>query len=216
MFTGIIEEIGNIIAIKKENNSAYIKIGASTVLDGTKIGDSIAVNGACQTVIKMGDDWFDVFSSYETLSLTTLGNIKIGDKVNLERALRLCDRLGGHLVSGHVDTIGEFCSKKQKGEAFELIFKARAEQMDQIAQKGSITIDGISLTVAEVLDDNKFSCAVIPHTIENTTLKYLKAGDKINLETDLLSKYVEKYLLSNDNEKATTINIELLERNGFL
>lgn len=216
MFTGIIEEIGTILEIKKDSGSAYIKVEASVVLDGTKLGDSIAIDGACQTVINMTANSFEVFSSYETLNLTTLGSLKKGDKVNLERALRLSDRLGGHIVSGHVDSVAVFRSKELKGEAYEFTFEASGESMRQIAKKGSVTINGISLTVADV-KESTFTCAVIPHTIENTTLKYLKNGDKINLETDLLSKYIEKYLSLNDNNsKATTINIDLLERNGFL
>lgn len=213
MFTGIIEETGTITAVKKENNSAYFKIAAKTVLEGTKAGDSIAVNGTCQTVTKLGDGWFEVFSSYETLRLTTLGSLNAGSVVNLERALRLSDRLGGHIVSGHVDAPAVLKAKNSVGEAVEFVFKAPEAQMRQIAKKGSVTLDGVSLTVAEVFQDS-FSVAVIPHTIENTTLKLLKTGDKVNLETDLLSKYVEKYLSPDHNKN--TLDIEFLKENGFL
>ena len=213
MFTGIIEETGTITAVKRESDSAYFRIACNVVTDGTKIGDSIAINGACQTVIKIGSGWFEVFSSYETLKLTTLSSLKTGSIVNLERALRLSDRLGGHIVSGHVDTQAALIAKRHDGEAVELTFSAPASQMRQIVKKGSVALDGVSLTVAEVFPDG-FSVAVIPHTIENTTLKYLKTGDKVNLETDLLSKYVEKYLSPDHNK--STLDIDFLKENGFL
>lgn len=212
MFTGIIEEIGTVLAIRKNNNSAYIKIHANVVLEDTKIGDSISVSGACQTVIVKDKDFFEIFTSSETLKLTTLGDLKPGDKVNLERAMKLSSRLGGHIVSGHVDTKVTLISKKNIGEANELVFKAPAEQLRQVVKKGSVTIDGISLTVADTFDD-KFSVAVIPHTFENTTLGYLHEGDFANLETDLLSKYIEKYLLSDHNKSA--ISMDFLKENGF-
>lgn len=212
MFTGIVEETGKIIAVRTEYSSAYIKINASVVLDGTKIGDSIAINGACQTVIAIGKDWFEVFASYETLKLTNLSALKPGDTVNLERALRLCDRLGGHFVSGHVDAAAEFISKRQQGEAVEMTFNALKAQLRQIAHKGSVAVDGVSLTVSNVTESG-FSAAVIPHTIENTTLKLLQPGDKVNLETDLLCKYVEKYLSPDHNKN--TLDIDFLKENGF-
>lgn len=213
MFTGIIEETGTIKAIKKDSNSAYIRIGANIVLDGTKIGDSIAVNGACQTVVGLDNDWFDIFSSYETLNKTTLGSLNTNATVNLERALRLNDRLGGHIVTGHVDAIAEMTSLKKFGDAVEMTFCAPSAQLKQIVKKGSVTIDGISLTVADV-SKGIFTVAVIPHTFENTTLKKIKIGDKVNLETDLLSKYVEKYLSPDHNN--STLDFDFLKENGFI
>lgn len=213
MFTGIIEETATITAITYNNNSATLKISASKVLQETKIGDSIAVNGVCLTVTEISDDDFKAFASYETLKLTTLSNLKKGSIVNLERALRISDRLGGHIVSGHVDTLAVLSAKIPHDEAYEFVFSAPKEQLKQIVKKGSVCIDGISLTVADLKSDT-FSVAVIPHTLESTTLQTLNIGDKVNIETDIISKYVEKYLLSNDNN--SNITMDLLERNGFL
>lgn len=213
MFTGIIEETATINAITAKNNSAIIKIAANKVLQGTKLGDSIAVNGVCLTVTNINSNEFEAFASYETLKLTTLGSLKSGTLVNLERALQLSDRLGGHIVSGHVDAIAELTSITERSEAYEFVFKAPKEQLKQIVKKGSVCIDGISLTVANINDDS-FAVAVIPHTLESTNLKHLKTGDKVNIETDILSKYVEKYLFKADN--SSNISMDLLERNGFL
>lgn len=213
MFTGIIEETATINSVNYNNNSAILNICANKVLQNTKIGDSISVNGVCLTVTEINTNNFTAFASYETLNLTTLGKLNKGSIVNLERALCLSDRLGGHIVSGHVDAIGSLEGKIQHNAAYELIFSAPKEQMKQIVKKGSVCIDGISLTVADINKD-KFSVAVIPHTLESTTLQTLKLGDKVNIETDILSKYVEKYLLSNDNN--SNITMDLLERNGFL
>ena len=213
MFTGIIEETATINSVNYNNNSAILNICANKVLQNTKIGDSISVNGVCLTVTEINANNFTAFASYETLNLTTLGSLKKGSLVNLERALCLSDRLGGHIVSGHVDAIGSLEGKIQHNAAYELIFSAPKEQMKQIVKKGSVCIDGISLTVADINKD-KFSVAVIPHTLESTTLKTLNIGDKVNIETDIISKYVEKYLLSNDNN--SNITMDLLERNGFL
>ena len=217
MFTGLIEEIGTITGLKKSDNSLYITVKCSKVLDGIKIGDSIAVNGACQTVIEFGNEYFKVFASSETLAITAFSLYKTGQKVNLERTLRLCDRLDGHMVSGHIDGVASVKSISKTGETTVFAFDAPAMLSGQLVKKGSVAIDGISLTIADI-EGESFSIAVIPHTLENTTLQYLKAGSTVNIETDIIAKYIEKYLLSNNNitSKSTSVSIDLLERNGFL
>lgn len=217
MFTGLIEEIGTISNIHKSDNSVYLTVDCTKVLDGMKIGDSISINGACQTVTEFNGKSFKVFASSETLSVTTFNSFKTGQKVNLERTLRLSDRLDGHLVSGHVDGTAEVKEIKNIGETTEFYFETSKELFRQIVKKGSVTVDGISLTVAEI-NDNCFKIAVIPHTLKSTNFQYLKHNDKVNLETDIVAKYIEKYLLSNDNINNTNarIDMNLLERNGFL
>lgn len=217
MFTGLIEEIGNIQEIKASDNSLYINIGCSKVLDGLKIGDSVAVNGACQTVISMDAKSFTVFASSETLNVTTFKNFKRADKVNLERTMRLSDRLDGHLVSGHVDGLAIVKNISKIGETTEFTFETAGAISKQIVKKGSVAIDGVSLTVADI-SNSIFKIAIIPHTLSETNLKYLKTGDRVNIETDMIAKYIEKYLLSNDNNSNTDsrIDINLLERNGFI
>ncbi len=217
MFTGLIEEIGTITGLKKSDNSLYITVKCSKVLDGIKIGDSIAVNGACQTVIEFGNEYFKVFASSETLAITAFSLYKTGQKVNLERTLRLCDRLDGHMVSGHIDGVASVKSISKTGETTVFAFDAPAMLSGQLVKKGSVAIDGISLTIADI-EGESFSIAVIPHTLENTTLQYLKAGSTVNIETDIIAKYIEKYLLSNNNitSKSTSVSMDLLERNGFL
>lgn len=217
MFTGLIEEIGTITELKKADNSLYLTVSCKKVLDGIKIGDSIAINGACQTVIEFTGNSFKVFASSETLEVTAFNFLKTGKKVNLERTLRLCDRLDGHMVSGHVDGTGTVKNIVKSGEAFIFTFETSENLAKQIVKKGSVSIDGISLTIADI-NDVSFSIAVIPHTLHNTTLQYLNTGDKVNIETDIIAKYVEKYLLSNNNisNKTTSVSMDLLERNGFL
>lgn len=213
MFTGIIEETGRIKSVKKLQDGALIIVNCKKVLEDTKIGDSIAINGACQTVTELFNDSFSVFASYETLELTTLKDLNSGSNVNLERALRLCDRLGGHIVSGHIDGKGKLVSCKSIGDSYNMMFSVPAELSAQIVKKGSITVDGVSLTVANI-EENTFSIAVIPHTYKNTLLYDLKPNSEVNIETDILGKYIEKFLLKADNK--TTLNEDFLERNGFL
>ncbi len=212
MFTGIIEEIGTILNINKIPNGAILNIDCAYVLSDTKIGDSIAVNGVCQTVTEISKNSFSVFCSYETLSLTTLGSLNSGDKVNLERALRLSDRLGGHIVSGHVDGVGKLISATKVGDSHKMTFSADKNLMHYVVKKGSVAIDGISLTVCE-RDNSTFSAAVIPHTYKNTLLKDLQKGSAVNIETDILGKYIENFLLSENNK--SNITPEFLIRNGF-
>lgn len=213
MYTGLIEEIGTITEIKKSDNSLKIKVNCHKILDGLKIGDSVGINGACQTVIALLNEGFEVFASSETIKVTTFKDFKTDDSVNLERTMRLSDRLDGHLVSGHVDGVAKVLSIQKSGDTTVFEFETSAELSRQIVKKGSITIDGVSLTVAEIVG-NIFKIAIIPYTIQETTLKTLKIADKVNIETDMIAKYIEKYLLPNDN--SSRIDTNLLERNGFL
>ena len=213
MFTGIIEEIGKIQSFKKDSNGATIEVECSLVLEDTKLGDSIAINGVCQTVIELSSNSFKARVSDETLKVTTFENLKSGNIVNLERALTLSSRLGGHIVSGHVDCRGKFTKIEKLTDFYNLEFEIPQEQTKYVVHKGSITINGISLTVAEI-NQNTFKVAIIPHTFENTNLKALNIGDNVNIETDILGKYVEKMLSAKDND--SKISMSFLQENGFV
>ena len=204
MFTGIIEETGKIKSFKKDSNGATIEVECALVLEDTKLGDSIAINGVCQTVIELTSNSFKARVSDETLKVTTFEALKSGDIVNLERALTLNSRLGGHIVSGHVDCRGNFTKIEKLTDFYNLEFEIPQEQTKYVIHKGSITINGISLTIAEI-NNNKFKVAIIPHTFENTNLKTLNIGDNVNIETDILGKYVEKMLSSKDRATLKSI-----------
>ena len=213
MFTGIIEETGRIKAFKRLTNGAEVEISCKTVLEDTKLGDSICVNGICQTVVEISSNSFKTRLSDETLRVTAFDKVKCGDAVNLERALTLSTRLGGHIVSGHVDCVGVFCRLEKLSEFYNLSFRLPENQMKYVVYKGSITINGISLTVAG-LSGYVVTVAIIPHTFENTNLRMLNIGDFVNIETDILGKYVENFLSAKDNKKG--ISIEFLQGNGFI
>jgi riboflavin synthase len=211
MFTGIVEEMGSVKALRREAGSARLTISASTVLNGTALGDSICVNGVCLTVVDMSTSEFTADVAVETLNVTNLGDLKIGAKVNLERALQLSSRIGGHLVSGHVDAVGRIRSKRDEGNGWRIFIEAPEQVLRYVIKKGSIAIDGISLTVADV-DKTGFSIAMIPHTAQLTTLGFKTAGESVNLETDIIGKYVEK-LLAGRVEGG--VSLELLKKTGF-
>ncbi|MBN2802861.1 MAG: riboflavin synthase [Deltaproteobacteria bacterium] len=225
MFTGLITDIGKITAIRKNSNDARVEI-ESGLYPFTK-GESIAVNGACLTVETFTKGTFTVFASAETLRLTGMETLKTGSKVNLERAMSLGDRLDGHLVSGHVDTRVKLTSKTKSGEALRLQFELPDENLlkSQISSKGSIAIDGISLTVNDV-NNTSFTLMLIPETIKNTTLSSLDIGDLVNIETDIIAKYVTRFLTvqsgksdHNDNkssDKNSALNMNFLQENGFV
>ena len=195
MFTGIIEEVGTIQNISLKGNSGSISIKASKVLENSLIGDSIAVNGVCLTVTTMNDSGFTADVMAETVRRTNLGFLTSGSKVNLERAMACNGRFGGHIVSGHIDGTGTIISLKKEENAVWVHIKASQDIINLIVEKGSITIDGISLTVASVDDGaSQFTVSVIPHTGEATTLLSKKAGDIVNLENDIIAKYVQKLL----------------------
>lgn len=213
MFTGIVEEIGIVKSLEFKANGAKIVIGCQKVVEDVKIGDSIAIDGVCQTVIAFNSSEFSAEISDETLKVTTLGNLKSGNTVNLERALTLSSRLGGHIVSGHVDCMGKFINIEKLSDFYNLQFEISEEQEKYVVYKGSITINGVSLTVANIVD-NIVSVAIIPHTYNNTSLKDLKLGQDVNIETDILGKYVEKFLSAKDNKKGISMNF--LQENGFV
>jgi riboflavin synthase len=211
MFTGIVEELGSVKTLRRDTGAARLTVSASLVLGGTVLGDSISVNGVCLTVVEMGKSQFSADVALETLKVTNLGDLTVGQQVNLERALQLSARIGGHLVSGHVDAVGRIRAKKQEGNSWRMSIDTPAPVLRYIIKKGSVAIDGISLTVADV-DASGFSIAMIPHTAKLTTLGAKHAGDSVNLETDLIGKYVEK-LLSGRIEGG--VSLELLQKNGF-
>ena len=213
MFTGIIEEKGTITSLNKLQNGAIITVGCKKVLDDLKIDDSIAINGVCQTVVKLLESGFQVFASYETLNITTFGSLECGDTINLERALKLSDRLGGHIVSGHVDGVGKLIAREKIGDAYKMTFELPDELIKEVVKKGSIAIDGVSLTIAEVLD-NKITIAVISHTFKNTLLEDLRINSAVNIETDILGKYVARFI--GQNAQKSKITADFLERNGFI
>lgn len=217
MFTGIIEEIGQVKNIKKGEKSIILTISASKVLEGTIIGDSISTNGVCLTLNKINKGSFEADIMAETLRRSNLGDLKIGDYVNLERALTLNKRLGGHLVSGHIDGTGEIMDKEKEDNATWFTIKTSPEILRYIIQKGSIAIDGISLTIAYV-DQDLFKFSIIPHTGENTTLLDKNQGQIVNLECDLIGKYVEKLLgiEKQDSRRPSNIDIDFLKYNGFI
>ena len=208
MFTGIIEELGKVIRL----SDSQITISAQTVLNGTKIGDSIAVNGVCLTVIRIDKTSFDADISPETKRITTLKNLRTGSAVNLERALAADGRFGGHIVSGHIDGTGRSKYIKKDGDFYNIGIELPYELSKYVAKKGSIAVNGISLTIAGI-DENLIEIAVIPHTFENTNLKDLNIGDYVNIETDILAKYVEKFLSTSDNKSG--ISMEFLTEHGF-
>ncbi len=192
MFTGIVETLGSIRAVQPLSDGRELTIAAPFAPD-LALGESVAINGACLTVVAHDAETCRFQAGFETLAKTNLGELRDGERVNLERALKLSDRLGGHLVTGHIDGVGKILERMPHGE-FELIwFSAAPELTQQMAPKGSIAVDGISLTLVDVKDD-RFSVMLIPHTLAQTTLGFKRTGDTINLETDLLSKYVQKHL----------------------
>lgn len=193
MFTGIIEEIGSVKRVSVGGKSGSIEIAAKKVLDGTKVGDSIAVNGVCLTVTSLGSSSFTADVMAETLRRSSLGSLSLGNGVNLERAMAADGRFGGHLVSGHIDGTGTISKMQKEENAVWVHIQANSEILNLIVEKGSIAIDGISLTVAGV-SDSEFSVSVIPHTAKETTLLSKKAGDTVNLENDIIGKYVQKLL----------------------
>lgn len=189
MFTGLVESLGTIAAVRPEPPGVRLSIVAGIVADGAKIGDSIAINGCCLTVVGIDGEVLSFQAGEETLNRTNLGRLTNGSAVNLERSLLVGERLGGHFVTGHIDGLGALADRHDDGDWSTCWFTAPTAQMRQIAPKGSIAIDGVSLTVVDVRDD-RFSVALIPHTLVVTTLGRLAVGDAVNLETDVLAKYV--------------------------
>lgn len=224
MFTGLVEEVGNVRSIAKGSSSTVLTIACETVLDqGTKIGDSIAVNGVCLTVTRISGKSYCADVMNETLRRSNLGDLKNGDLVNLERAMPANGRFGGHIVSGHIDGTGRITQIEEDANAVWYTVTTEEALLRYIVEKGSITIDGISLTVAQV-GETSFRVSTIPHTREVTTLSVKKEGSVVNLECDIIGKYVEKLLLGKntsgtgmkENTKSERISEQFLLENGFL
>ncbi len=216
MFTGIVEELGSIRSLSMAGNSGKICINAKKVLENTNIGDSIAVNGICLTVVSMTDDTFTADVMAETIRRSSLGQSKANDKVNLERAMAADGRFGGHIVAGHIDGTGKVTSVAKEENAVWYTISAPSDILHYIVEKGSIAIDGISLTVAYV-DDSCFKVSVIPHTCDMTVLPYRHEGNIVNLETDVIGKYVEKLIQPYDNtsKNSSHLTMDMLRENGF-
>ena len=213
MFTGIIEELGKIAAFEKHAGGAKIRISAKIVTENTGEGDSIAVNGVCLTALEIKPDSFAADVSQETLNRSTLGNLKTNSVVNLERAVTPSTRLGGHIVQGHVDARGRFVSAVRSGDFWTVRVSFPKEIGQYLVYKGSVSVEGISLTIAD-LAENHFDIAVIPKTWELTNLSALKNGDEVNLEADVIAKYVERILLYKQKNEPE-ITIEKLQNLGF-
>lgn len=216
MFTGIIEEKGEVVEIKRNGTDSFIRIRTKKILDDVRLGDSISVNGVCLTVTRMDSNIFQADVMNETLNRSSLGRLSSGSYVNLERAMQAGGRFGGHIVSGHIDGTGRISSIKNDGIAVWYTVLADSEILRYIVEKGSVAIDGISLTVAKVTDHD-FSVSVIPHTAEMTILSSKKIGDIVNLENDIIGKYVEKLIQPAENStKKDSMDLNFLAENGFI
>ena len=216
MFTGIVEELGTIRAIRRGASSAVLSIGAGTILDDLKVGDSVAVNGVCLTATQVDGGGFTADVMHETLDRSSLAGLAPGDKVNLERAMAAGGRFGGHIVSGHIDATGTITDRRRDDNAVWYTVSAPAALLRYVVEKGSIAIDGISLTVAAVEAD-RFSVSVIPHTAAVTVLGGKRPGDPVNLEADLIGKYVEKLLrpVQAPPARRSALSLEFLAEHGF-
>jgi len=214
MFTGIIEEIGTVASVKKGPQSARIKIAAQKILTDIHMGDSINTNGACLTVSRFDANSFEVEVMHESLDRTNLGQLQPGSKVNLERALQLSDRLGGHMVSGHVDGEGSILSIQKDDNAYWFTISAAPDILKYIVPKGSVALDGISLTVVSTMPGS-FKVSIIPHTAAETTLLLKKTGELLNIECDLIGKYIERFIHPEAEERSGNIDINFLSKHGF-
>ena len=218
MFTGIIEGLGTLVGLRSTGRSMQLAVAADFDLAGTRIGDSIAVNGVCLTAVKLQGRTFTADVSAETVSKTTFGKANIGDKVNLERALRLSDRLDGHLVSGHIDGMGRLVRRETLENAIVLSFSVAPELLRYMIVKGSVAVDGVSLTINHC-DTLQFQVSIIPHTAHITTVGLKKVGDAVNIETDLIGKYVERFLTYGEEENKPPgqgVSWGLLAKSGFI
>lgn len=217
MFTGIIAEIGEVKRISRDGNTIVLTVRCIKVIDDMKIGDSIAVNGICLTVTRKEMDCFTVDVMPETMRNTNIGRLKLSDSVNLERALRVSDRLGGHIVSGHIDGTGVISEVKEDENAIRIAFEASDNILKYIVEKGSVTIDGISLTVIYV-DGNCFKVSLIPHTREITGIGVKGYGDMVNIECDIIGKYIERLYFFKNSQSSNSpgISVEFLKENGFI
>ena len=214
MFTGIIEDRGKVLRVEYKGQEKRLTIEWPLDLTEVQLGDSININGVCLTVVEKSEQEIKFDLSQETLQKTGLGDLKEGDVVNLERALRLTDRLGGHIVTGHIDGIGVIGEKRKERDFLRLMIRIPESVSRYVVQKGSIAIDGISLTVNEI-QGGEIQMTLIPYTIEKTTLMDKKVGDQVNVETDILGKYVEK-LLTQGDKKSGQVDLSFLKKHGFV
>lgn len=216
MFTGIVEELGKVKNIVRGSSSIRLTMECEKVLSDIKIGDSIAVNGICLTATDFGANWFAADVMPETMRKTSLEKLQLTEKVNLERALRLSDRLGGHIVSGHIDGTGIITGRQNEDNALWLTIEAPADVLKYVIMKGSVALDGTSLTVAYV-DESCLKVSLIPHTAELTILGSKKAGDKVNIECDMVGKYIEKLIKGETQVESSkkSITMDFLRENGF-
>ncbi|MFZ6008083.1 MAG: riboflavin synthase [Nitrospirota bacterium] len=220
MFTGLIIELGEVVSLEKKTESARLSIKASEVVKDAAPGDSIAINGVCLTVVNMEKDILSFDVSYETLKSTNLGNLKRGDRINLEPSLRPNSKLGGHFVTGHVEDIGKIRSKTPLGNALRIEIETPDNVLRYLVEKGSVAVDGISLTVVDVLKD-AFSVVIIPHTAKLTTIGFKNVGDTVNLEPDILGKYVAKFLAGSQQSAVSSQDkdkelLSALKQSGFI
>lgn len=213
MFTGIVEEVGTVLSIKKGSVSSKITFGGKKVFEDVHLGDSIAVNGVCLTADTLTDNSFTADIMAETLRRSSLGDLKVGSRVNLERAMQCNGRFGGHIVSGHVDATGKIVSFKREENAVWITISAESKTLKYIVEKGSVALDGISLTVASV-GDTSFKVSIIPHTAKETTLLTKSVGDRINIECDIVGKYVERFL--NFKDSTSNIDVKFLSQHGYI
>lgn len=211
MFTGIIESTGKILKSLHKRDSLLIEISCENLINEIKIGDSVSINGACLTVVEKKDNSFSMEVSYETIERTTIKKLKTGDIVNLEIAMKFNGRVGGHFVTGHIDGTGKIIRKEMRGDFFDLYFSAHPTIMKFIVEKGSIAIDGISLTVNRVFPDS-FSVTIIPYTTRNTNIGLKKIGDEVNIESDIIGKYVYSFV----GKEGGRITEEFLKKHGFI
>lgn len=218
MFTGIVEEIGRVKELKKGINSMILTIEAGKIMSDLRLGDSVATNGVCLTVTELGKNSYKADVMHETMRRSSLGSLKAGSKVNLERAMPANGRFGGHIVSGHIDGIGTITNIQKDDNAVWYTINAPQNIMRYIVEKGSIAIDGISLTIAKVENDS-FQVSIIPHTLKETILSDKGVGDVVNLENDIVGKYIEKFVtLNKETDKCSKsgISMEFLAGNGFI
>jgi riboflavin synthase len=215
MFTGLIEDVGRVVRISKAGASARLEVATCFPLEEVKLGDSIAVNGVCLTVVEKGASLVSFDVSPETIDRTTFNSIKTGHPVNLERALCLGDRLGGHIVSGHVDCIAAIVERREVSGNFIFSFRLPGKFARHIIEKGSVAVEGVSLTVNTVSEEG-FTVNIIPHTAGKTTLLHKKPGDRVNIETDIIGKYIERLLTGRRESLENGITMELLAKSGFL
>jgi|LSQX01.2.fsa_nt_gb riboflavin synthase len=223
VFTGLVEDVGRVVEVSRRAREVYFSVASSRVCSELEIGDSVSVNGACLTVVSKSDQRFTAAATAETLRRTNLGLLTVGSRVNLERALRLGDRLGGHLVLGHVDGLGHVSQLAKEGEALLMTITPPSDLLPLIVPKGSITVDGVSLTVATLLPD-AFTVSLIPHTLGVTTLQERRVGDLVNLEGDIIGKYVARFFAlgaepvfqeESHGPPSSDISLDVLRQHGF-